>query len=331
MRATSAVLVLAGALGLVSFQEDQDAAEPAPDAPAAPDALDATADLEVVWSDDHPPLHVPRSEDLEYRVKAGVGGLVAPVGRVTMKSNVEPYRTSVLLIGSGGDGGEQESGHLQIKAWGDYQLYQLDATLDTHIHPVRWPFLVSNFTQTGSKNRRKETLLGWEGETPRARYRSDTTRGAPKGTRIWKEPKERELPVSALDMVAASYYAREMVREERLFMKFPVADKLDLWEVTLKRGKTGKIETGAGTFDALQIILQPAPYPGEVADEKVEEKAQQFRGLFGLHGSITFWVEQNTGVPVLISGDLPAGPITVSVSVVLERYSGTPEAFRPAG
>ena len=286
-------------------------------------------DLLFDWSDAHSPLPVPRAEKLVFRVRAGVGKLDAAVGTVTMESTVEPYRESVLLMGAPEDSEPRHSGRMRIHAFGDYQLFRMDATIETLAHPVRWPFLVYNFTQVGSKERRKEVVLGWLEDKPSVRYRGDTTRDAPKGTRIWKKPTERELPVPALDMVSASYYSRVMVREERLFMRFPVAEKLDLWEITLRRGRTGKIETGAGTFDALQLLLDPKPYPGEVSDDKVQEKAESFEGLFGLHGSIALWVERETGVPVLISGELPVGPIDLSISIVLQSYSGTPPAFRP--
>jgi hypothetical protein len=305
------------------------AADPTPRSQTPADAIAIEEDLLVEWSESHPPLAIPRGERLVYRVRAGVGGLDAPVGTVTMESSVETYRSSVLLLGGDGGDASHESGRLRIHAEGDYQLFRMDAKIETLVHPVRWPFLVYNFTQTGSKDRRQEVLVGWKEGAPHARYRSDTTKGAPKGTRIWKEPKESAMPVESLDMVSASYYARTMIREDRLFMRFPVADKLDLWEVSLKRGKQGRVETGAGAFDALQIVLEPKPYPGEEADEGQEEKAKTFKGLFGLHGSISFWVERTTGVPVLISGDIPVGLIDIAVSVVLQGYSGTPPAFRP--
>jgi hypothetical protein len=298
---------------------------PAEDAPAP------APDLVVTWADGHPPILIPRGEHLEFRVRAGVAGLEAPVGTVTMDAGVEPYRAPLLLLGPGSGAPAGESGRMRIHAEGDYQLFRMDATIETLAHPVRWPFLVYNFTQTGSKDRRQELLLGWEDERSHARYRTDTTKGAPAGTRIWKQPKGRDLPVPALDMVSATYLARALVRENRLFMSFPVVNTLDIWEVSLRRGRTGRVETGAGTFEALQIILDPRPFPGEVEDEDVQEKAKEFEGLFGLHGSISFWVQKDTGVPIKITGEIPVGPIDVTVTIVLKSYAGTPAAFRPVG
>ena len=287
-------------------------------------------DLEVRWSEDADPLYVPRGETLVYRVRVGVGGLDTAVGTVTMSSSVEPYQESVLLLQPAAEGQpKRETAHMEIHAEGDYQLYSMDATIATHIHPVDWPRFVHKFEQRGSKQRRREVLLGIQDETLRARYARDTSRNAPKGTRIWKEPKERDLPVDALDMLSASYFARAMVREDRLYMSIPVADKLDLWEVRLKRGRRGTQETYAGVFDAVQVRLDPRPYPGEVQDEKTQEKAETFEGLFGLHGSIELWAEARTGIPIRILGDLPVGPIDLTIDVVLKSFAGTPDAFRP--
>ena len=84
--------------------------------------------------------------------------------------------------------------------------------------------------------------------------------------------------------------------------------------------------TPAGTFDAVQIRLDPAPFPGEKVGEK---KKRRFEGLFGLRGSIHLWVEKNTGVPVRIQGKLPVGPIDLGIEVDLQSYEGTPAAFVP--
>ncbi|MEM7310585.1 MAG: DUF3108 domain-containing protein [Planctomycetota bacterium] len=301
----------------------------AADEPAQEPEVQRRDDLRIDWSENADPLYVPRGEKLVFRVRVGVGGIDAPVGDVTMECGTEPYRESVLLLGASSGEAERESAWMRLRAKGDYQLFSMDAKVESHLHPVDWPRAVYNFQQTGSKNRRREVLIGRQGGEPFVRYRRDSDRNAPKGTRIWKDPKERVLPVDALDMVSAAYYARSMAREDRLYLSFPVADKLDLWEIRLRRGKEGKQETYAGTFDAVQILLDPRPYPGEVPDDKTREKAETFEGLFGIHGSIELWVERQTGVPVRIRGDLPVGPLDLEIDVLLKSFSGTPPAFRP--
>jgi hypothetical protein len=86
------------------------------------------------------------------------------------------------------------------------------------------------------------------------------------------------------------------------------------------------METAAGTFDVVEIVLEPSAYPGEDLEE---EKQEKFEGLFGIHGSIHLWADRTTGIPVRIQGDLPIGPITLGIDVGLKSYEGTPPGFGP--
>ena len=112
-------------------------------------------------------------------------------------------------------------------------------------------------------------------------------------------------------------------------LSFPVADKLDLWEIVLRRGKAEQLETDAGVFNAVQLLFEPRPYKGEELGERAQERAKKFEGLFGLQGSIELWVEAKTGVPLLIAGEIPVGPIDLDIDVLLQSYSGTPPEFAP--
>ena len=83
---------------------------------------------------------------------------------------------------------------------------------------------------------------------------------------------------------------------------------------------------GLASGFVVEVVLTPGPYPGETFEQ---EKLDQFEGVFGIHGSIHLWVEQRTGIAVRIQGDLPVGPITLGIDVILERFSGTPPEFAP--
>jgi hypothetical protein len=247
-----------------------------------------------------------------------------------MESKVKPASQGIVLLtpdGQAPTGGDRAE--MLITAKGDYTLYSLDASIKTTIHPQSWPWIVYNFEQNGSKVSKRELLLGTQSGQPHARLKRDTSTNAPKGTRIWKAPKERDLPVLPLDLLSSVYYARSMVRDDRQEFSFPVADKLVLWELRLERGKKGVVKTEGGSFEGVQILLEPRLYPGEEST-KSAEKAAEFEGLFGLKGSIELWVEHTTGVPLLISGEIPVGlGITLDVKVVLQSYSGTPPEFSP--
>jgi hypothetical protein len=127
-------------------------------------------------------------------------------------------------------------------------------------------------------------------------------------------------------MLSAVMMARTLIREDHETLRFPLIDKDRVWELKLSRGKTQRMKTGAGTFDVVEVVLQPGPYPGEVIEK---EKLEKFEGVFGMHGTIHLWVDKRTGIAVRIQGDLPVGPITLGIDVILSGYSGTPSDFAP--
>ena len=73
----------------------------------------------------------------------------------------------------------------------------------------------------------------------------------------------------------------------------------------------------------LELIPEPAGKGTSKADKA------KFEGLFGLRGAIELYVDETTGVPVKIAGDLPAGIFTFQVEVNLKSFKGTPEGFAP--
>ena len=55
-----------------------------------------------------------------------------------------------------------------------------------------------------------------------------------------------------------------------------------------------------------------------------------FTGLFGIRGGIKIFMDAATGVPVLITGELPVPVIgKLDLYVRLKSYSRTPEGFAP--
>jgi hypothetical protein len=276
-----------------------------------------------------PVLWLPRDEELVFHVRASLAFVELRAGTVTMSTRVEPYRPSILAVEPGTEDPEEdgaEVGVMRVHAEGAYQWYSMDASIESRVLPQDWPHVSYRYTHEGSEQRRREILIGTQKTKGVASYRKDTSDGAPKGTRIWREPKTRRVPEGTLDTLTAVYLARTMLRENQDELTFPLLDKLDLWEMRIRRGETKPIETAAGTFEAVEIVLDPRPWPGESVKEK---KRKRFQGLFGLRGSIHMWVDVRTGVPVCIQGDLPIGFLDLGLDVRLESYRGTPDAFRP--
>jgi hypothetical protein len=269
-----------------------------------------------------PELLIPRGEHLEYGVHVEVGPVGATVGKVFLDTGVEPYRESMVLLGGGG-GGERETGWLKAKAEGSYLFYDLETVLESRYLPQAWPNISYYYRQSGSENRRREIQLGELDGGFRSTYRSDTSKGAPRGQRIWAPLTERDVPVGTMDMLGAVYLARTLLlSEDREPLVFPLLDKTTLWQMTLSVGEEKVIEVPAGRFDAVEIKLEPTTWPGEPEVEK-----SKFRGLFGIRGTIQLWVERSTGVPVRIEGVIPAGPVNVDCDIFLKAATGTPDAF----
>lgn len=317
-----ASLAVAGAalLGLAPPAASQSATPAA--APVAPPNA-----LVVERGDGRPPLHFPRGEQLVYDVDVSFLVIEASVGKVTQTAEVTPYRRSVLLPAADGDEAEGlETAMVNIHAKGYYTWYSLDSTIESRLLPQDWPSITYRQISRGTEKRRRENMIGLRDGEWVSSYRKDTDDGAPKGTRIWQDPVFRSVPEGTVDMLSAILFARTLVRGEEANLSFPMIDRDRLWLLTIERGEEKRLETAAGTFDVVEVVLRPEPYPGEHISD---ESQARFKGLFGIHGSIRLWTERNTGVAVRIEGDVPAGPFTLGVEIDLESFAGTPPEFRP--
>jgi hypothetical protein len=131
------------------------------------------------------------------------------------------------------------------------------------------------------------------------------------------------VPEGTVDMVTAVMLGRTMLLLGQGEMSFPLIDNEELWELHIRRGRSERISVDAGNFDATEVLLETKPAAGEDADP------QDFKGLFGIHGTVSIWFDTNTGVPVQISGIVPLGPFTLDARVELASYRGTPSGFAP--
>ena len=269
---------------------------------------------------------IPREERLVYRAYLDLSLVSSHVGTVTQTCTVEQQPVPLVVSKSAAPAGEAAS--IKLQAEGEYLWYSLESTLETRVLPQEWPRLFYQQRSESSRGiRRREVMLGKREGAGAASYRGDTDKGAPEGTRIWRAAQDRAVPEGTLDMLTAVFMARALIRDGKEQMTFPLIDKTRLWNLTLRRGKEARMETGAGEFDVVEVVLDPEPYPGE----SFEEKKKQFEGVFGIHGSIHLWVERKTGIAVRIQGELPIndGLITLGIDVVLASYSGTPPEFGP--
>lgn len=293
-------------------------------------------------------VHFPRDEELVYVVSVDLGIFGEPsVGRVTMSSLVRPYVPDGSTEVRFDEERTIEQALVSARARGEYQVYTLDETIRTAFQPLSWPRLQHESIQRGTENRHRELKLGLRDAQGSASYRSDVhcksckdeahfvdptffwdkrahcdgCKGA--AHRVWREPVSKEVPEGSVDMVTAVMLARTVVAQGKPGATFTLVDRDELWEVDISRGKSARRKVEAGEFDAVEVLLRTRPPEGTVGRD------DDFRGMFGLHGSISIWMHPTSGVPVEISGRIPAGPLELDVMIELESYRGTPASFAP--
>jgi hypothetical protein len=293
------------------------------------------------------PVLVARDEELtmSVRVKLGIAGSPR-LGTVVLHSRVVPNRGSVLVRDAAPEAAGERA-ELIAEAKGGNSLYHLHEVRKSLLLPQDYPRIKHSSVQTGSENRKREQEIGLRDGEWLTRFRGDHHCGGcelqqhfveptwawqdPRHCkkckraehRVWREWQQRPLPVGAVDMVTAVTLGRTLLLLGESEMTFPLIDEEELWELTIRTGRVERISVDAGQFDATEILLQTRPAPGEDADP------EDFKGLFGIHGTVSIWFDTKTGVPVQISGTVPLGPFTLDARVELESYRGTPAGFAP--
>lgn len=321
-----------------------------PEAQAAADASEASfaisrGGLVIERGPQQLPLVVPRDEELGFGVVIGLGVLGdAHVGRLTLESGVEPFVASLPVPGDDVPA-VGEAAWVRGTAIGEYLGYRVKHEIEARVLPQEWPHVIYRETQVGSENRRRELKYGRVDGVPTLWYRRDThCNGCDRREHfvegglfssehhckrckraehcIWKPPVTREIPPESIDMLSAVLLARTMVREDLDEIRFPLLEKDNLWDVTLNSDAQRWIKVPAGEFLCRSIKLTPTP-----RDDEGKGK-DSFRGLFGIHGTLSIWIQEPTGVPVSIEGIVPLGPFDLDIALRLRSFRGTPPAFR---
>lgn len=278
------------------------------------------------------PLVIPRDEELEFVVHVEYGPISNDLGHVWLKSGVKPYRAS-LIVPKGDDAAAavpKETGWIQARAKGGNFAYESDTTLTAWHLPQVWPRLRFLHEQRGTEERTFELLLGSKEGDVRASLRRDTDKGAPRGTRIWKEPTERKVPAAAIDMVSAGYLSRQLFSGGLDEIKTTLIDKHKIWDVRMKKGRRVAVHVDAGRFDAYELEMTTTRPPSEPPPKRPEDA--HFEGPFGIHGNLRILLEASTGVPLRFEGTVPLGILgDLHAEIRLVKYRGTPAGFAPKG
>ena len=129
------------------------------------------------------------------------------------------------------------------------------------------------------------------------------------------------MPVDTLDFLSSIYLIRAFINAEMAEIETPLLDKDRLWNLSLKSGEAKDIEVPSGRYACRKILI-------DAEKPKSESHKGKFGGLFGMKGSMNFWVHESTGVMVQISGELPLG---IDVDIRLKDMKGAPAGLAPKG
>lgn len=305
-------------------------------------------DLVVARGGERLPLVIPAGEHLLYDIILDVALIGRTrVGSLVLSSGVEPFREGLPRAGQPVETSTRSAGWTRAVATGGYLGYSIKHTIESRLLPQEWPAVIVRNTQSGSESRSHHLMYGRRNGQETLWYRRNhhcngcdrvehfleggLTRRDPyhchkckRGEhRIWASPSLKTVPGGAVDMLTAIHLARSLVLSERETVGAPLLDKHRWWDLTLSKGDVAMVSVPAGEFRAQAIKLSPSTPEGE-------QRTERFKGLFGIHGTLSIWLDTATGVPVRIEGIVPLGPLELDVSVELRESSGVPAGFMQA-
>ena len=203
------------------------------------------------------------------------------------------------------------------RALGHYVIYTLDIRLKSTVDPSTLRSLKFARRQVGSEKREYEIIFDRKALT--ATYRRKTGKfysvkemdAAP-----WETRSTFPINSKVNDILYTLYFARNIGDKVGNSNYYWFVEKDYIWKARVSVIGEKKIDLGpAGRFDALRIAIEP-----DYSEQK--EKGEQFKGLFGVEGSLEIWVDKKTRIPLIIKGRVPFVYILrPTVSVILSDYS----------
>lgn len=305
--------------------------------------IEAAAKVELLRED--PRSWLPLDEALHFKVEVTVGPVRGlDVGSVTLVCAQTPLDENAARKGDGADDGKPRSiASIDALAKGGYLGRDVHHTIGVRWNTGDQPRIESFEKLKGSRVSNKESRVGEFDGRWKLEYRKDRhCKGCDDKAhfvdgflpwsdpshcgdcerashRVWKPYKYLDVPPDALDIVSALYFARGFLRSEARSTSITIVNQDELWKVRLTRGDTRLIESPAGMFDCVRILLGPELAAGDGPGKKA---AERFEALFGLHGNISLWVDRTYGIPVLIEGTAPFGPFDAHVKASLTAHRG---------
>ena len=268
---------------------------------------------------------LPFGETLVYRGRVKKAGLSFEAGRATLRVKMDREANPVL----------------EARAFGEKFGYRMNTRITSTLDPITLRPEQHFTAERGTERRTKKVVFLDDGadfirlkhckdpdcKDPSHKVKQAKMHGPiPWGTEHvhckdrdckhrshydWRVRSEHRYEGTYVDLLSAIYLARQIEFDPNAEpIVLPIVNDTRRWNVRVRAKKQKKITVKAGTFDAVQLLLEPLP--GDLGEEK-----EKFKGLFGLNGTIQIWVDRTTRRPILIEGTLPFAFLDLHAQVEL--------------
>ncbi|MDD5555787.1 MAG: DUF3108 domain-containing protein [bacterium] len=210
----------------------------------------------------------------------------------------------------------REAYRFDARALGRYVVYTLDIRLTSIVDAAT--LRSSRFwrREVGSEKREYEVIFDrerMEGLYRRKRGRFSTVEEMDAAPMDAGE----SFPIGpdVNDILFTLYFARDIGDRVGNARHYRFVEKDYVWKALVTVTEERRLDLGrAGAFDALRISIEP-----DYADHP--DKREEFRGLFGVEGSLEVWVDKKTRIPLIVRGRVPfVYVLRPTVTVVLQDY-----------
>ncbi len=277
--------------------------------------------------------NLPYGETLVYRGRVERAGIGFNVGRATLRAMLD----------------DEGRPTLEARAHGTKFGYELNTRICSTLDEGTLRPAVHEVSERGTERRTKKLVFHQDGASflrlkhckdqncldPTHRIKQAKMHGPiPWGTErvhcddndcrhlehyAWQTRTEHRFGDSYYDLLSAVYIARQIeFSPEAEPVVIPIVNDTRRWNVRVHARREKRVEVAAGTFDAVELVLEPLP-----ADDSAEK--EEFSGLFGLNGAIHIWVDRVTRRPVLIEGTIPFAFLDLHAEIELEKIDLKPE------
>jgi Protein of unknown function (DUF3108) len=291
-----------------------------------------------------PRAWLPANESLRFKVEVTVGPVRGlDVGKVLLECSKAPELEDQPIEAAQENASRRLIGTIKTVAKGGYLGYEVLHTIGVNWYIGSRPRIELDESLRGSNCSAREIRVGEDSGQWKLEYRKDRHCKGCKNKkhfvdglmpwsdphhckdcerpehRVWRDYKYLDIPPDSMDMVSALYFARSFVRSGQPSLTLSLINQDELWTVELQRGEQRAIETPAGEFDCVRVLIGPKLAAGEGMGPEASER---FEALFGLHGNISLWVDKAGGFPVRIEGKAPFGPLDVAIKASLTDRDG---------